>query len=358
MAVALDMAGCPNRCQHCWLGNPPNRRISEETLRRVVEQFRAWKRPGDKDPWIETLGVATWYREPDYAPNYRHLWELEQELSDAGEARRFELLSIWRLARDREYAPWARVIGTTACQITFFGLQENTDYFCRRRGAFRDNLLATERLLEVGIRPRWQLFLTERLVPELDALVDLIRTMDVDAFVHGISPDGEGFHLESLRPAADVLSKIPSYLAEKTLQHCGQATLEACLGQAEADWLPELRQEDVPLAVHPDILAFMITPQLDVYSNLGEPMPWWRLGNLEVDGLDAIMRRYEGDEAPGLQALFHVPVSELARAYGRPSSQLLYERDDLITLWLRMWAEERWHASHIPKEATDQRPEG
>jgi hypothetical protein len=78
-----------------------------------------------------------------------------------------------------------------------------------------------------------------------------------------------------------------------------------------------------------------------VYSNLGEPRPAWRLGNLEADGLDAIMERYERDEVLGLQALFHVPISELARAYGRPNSRLLYERDDLIVRWIHIYAEER-----------------
>ena len=222
------------------------------------------------------MTVATWYREPDFSPHYRRLWKLEQELSDEGEARRFELLSIWRLARDEGYAAWAREIETEACQITFFGLQENTDDFCRRRGAFGDSLVATERLLEVGIRPRWQLFLTARLVPELDAFVDLIHSIESDpkgvrrsvaskplgsiaAFVHGVSPEGEGFKLEYLRPAVDVLHKIPPYLVEKTLQHFGQESLGACLGKAEADWLPELLQEDAPLAAHPETLAFMVT---------------------------------------------------------------------------------------------------
>ena len=86
IAVALDMAGCPNRCRHCWLGNPRNQRVPEETLREIVRQFRTWKQPGAKTPFFERLSVATWYREPDFAPDYRRLWELEQELSDKGAA--------------------------------------------------------------------------------------------------------------------------------------------------------------------------------------------------------------------------------------------------------------------------------
>jgi len=360
IGVALDMAGCPNRCRHCWIGNPRNVRVPEETLREVVRAFREWKRPGTSKAFFERLIVATWYREPDFASgnggDYRHLWELEQELSDEGAAKRFELLSIWRLARDESYAPWAREIGTQACQLSFFGLEENTDWFCRRRGAFRDSLLATERLIQTGIRPRWQLFLTERLVPELEAFVALIEELDLERrvptlsperapfelFVHGVCPDGEGFEIEHLRPTANVLDVLPTYLAEKTLAYRDKTSLEGCLGRAEADWLPELYDLDAPLAEMPGTLAFMVTPELDVYSNLGEPSPAWRLGSLReraspAGGLDAILRRFERDEVPGLQAMFHVPISELARSYGRPESRLLYERDDLIIRWIKLW---------------------
>ena len=344
IAVALDMAGCPNRCRHCWLGNPRNQRVPEETLREIVRQFRTWKQPGAKTPFFERLSVATWYREPDFAPDYRRLWELEQELSDKGAAQRFELLSIWRLARDEGYAAWARHVGTKACQISFFGLEQSTDWFCQRRGAFRDSLLATERLIEAGIRPRWQLFLTERLVPELDAFVTLIDELDLErrvpefeVFVHGVCPDGAGFEIEHLRPTVEVLDAVPEYLARKTCAHRNKASLAECLGRAEADWLPELLPHDTPPASSPATLAFMVTPELDVYCNLGEPTPAWRLGNLRADGLDVIMRRFQRDEAPGLQAMFHVPVSELAAAYGRPDGRRLYDRDDLMVRWIKLW---------------------
>jgi hypothetical protein len=318
-----------------------------------VRQFRRWVRQGEREPFAEAIGVFTWYREPDFAPNYRQLWELEQDLSDTGQARRFELLSIWRLARDESYAPWARSIGTEACQISFFGLERNTDYFSRRRGAFRDSLLATERLIEAGIRPRWQLFLTERVIPELEAFVDLIGSLELErrvrqlgrefeVFVHGISPDGEAFQIEHLRPTVDILAALPRYLVDKTLQHRAKPTLAACLGKAERDWLPGLLQEDRPLAAYPDTLGFMVTPGGDVYSNLAEPMPWWKLGNMAADGMGSIMSCFERAGNPGLHANCHLSVSELARTYGREDSALLYDRDDLIARWLRLWAEARW----------------
>lgn len=349
----MDMAGCPNRCRHCWLGHPPNRRVSEDSFRWVVKQFRDWIRPGEKRPFAKPLTVMTWYREPDYALNYRELWELEKELSDKGTAKRFELLSIWRLARDKDYAQWARDIGTEICQISFFGLEETTDYFTGRRGSFRDSLLATERLLEVGIRPRWQLFLNKRLIPELEAFITLIQMMELEnraralgyefeVFLHPIAPDGEAFNIEHLRPTVDVLSSIPSYLAEKTKHYLDASTLEECLGKGEIDWIAELSEENEPFATFPPTLAFMVTPELDAYSNLGEPMPWWRLGNLRAEGIDKIMDRYENDKVPGLHVNFHISVSQLAQIYGRKNSQYIYTRDDLILRWLRMWGEDCW----------------
>lgn len=353
IAVIMDMAGCPNRCRHCWLGHPPNRRVSEDIFRWVVKQFREWIQPGQKRPFAKPLTAMTWYREPDYAPNYQELWELEKELSDQGAAKRFELLSIWRLARDIGYAKWARDIGTEICQISFFGLEESTDYFTGRRGSFKDSLLATERLLAVGIRPRWQLFLTQALMPELEAFVELIKAMELEkrvrelghefeVFLHPIAPDGEAFNIEHLRPTVDALSVVPGYLAEKTKDYWEASALEECLGKAEKDWIAELSKEDQPFATFPPTLAFMVTPELDVFSNLGEPMPWWKLGNLETDGIDKIIHAYENDAVPGLHVNFHIPVSQLAQTYGRKESQYLYPQDDLILRWLRMWGEDHW----------------
>lgn len=353
IAISMDMAGCPNRCRHCWLGHPPNRRASVDTFRWVVKQFRDWIRPGQKQPFIKALTAMTWYREPDYAPNYRELWELERELSDKGAAKRFELLSIWRLARDKSYAQWARDIGTEICQISFFGLEETTDYFTGRRGSFKDGLLATERLLEAGIRPRWQLFLNQRLIPELNAFVTLIQMMELEnrvrdlghefeIFLHPIAPDGEAFNIEYLRPTVNVLSSIPDYLKERTQEYLEESSLEKCLGKAEKEWLAELSEEHEPFAAIPPALAFMVTPDLDVYSNLGEPMPWWRLGNLKMEGVDKLISCFENDGVPGLLVNFKIPISQLARMYGRKESRYIYTRDDLILRWLRMWGEDCW----------------
>jgi hypothetical protein len=331
----------------------------------VVQQFKEWVYPGEQEPFFNPVNAMTWYREPDFAPNYRELYELEKELSGC-KATRFELLSIWRLARDESYAKWAYDVGVTdksigtsvdegtrSCQISFFGMEETTDYFTRRRGSFRDNLVATERLLEVGIKPRWQLFLTKLIIPELDDLLRLVDSMNLekrvrdidgefDIFIHTPGPDGEAWNIEHLRPDVDVVSQIPNYLVEKTKAHSGASSVEETFGYAENDLIEQLLNDSQPYAWQPEHLAFMVTSDLDVFSNIAELTPWWKLGNLKTDGIGEIMRRFENDDTPGMYAHFHIPISTLADAYGQRDSRKIYKISDLKVRLIRQWAQCQW----------------
>ena len=85
------------------------------------------------------------------------------------------LLSIWRLARDESYANRAKSVGPDTCQISFFGMRGTNDWFHRRKGAFDDALAAAHRLLDVGMKPRWQVFLTTKLLPELDEFLAIVE---------------------------------------------------------------------------------------------------------------------------------------------------------------------------------------
>lgn len=352
--LALDMAGCPNRCRHCWLGALSNRRKSENDLRSMVQAFREWMRPGEASPYFHKVEALTWFREPDYAtardsyPDYRRLYELERELNGCAPTR-FELLSIWRLAREETYASWAREVGTKACQITFFGLDETQDWFCRRRGAFRDALLATERLLAAGIPPRWQLFFTTRLLPDLDGLLSLVdrlrlreRTValggEFQLFMHAPGPEGEAWAIEHLRPKVEDLARVPESLVRQSEDYLGRT-----LGAAEEDLIAKMLADNTtcPSAYgYPERLGFYVTANDDVFSNIGELAPWWRLGNLRRDELGRIVANLEDNRVPGLWAMYHVPVAELAAKYGRRKSRLLYDPGDLRARWLSLWCQD------------------
>jgi len=339
----VDLAGCPNRCRHCWLGAQPNGQLTTDQMRAIAAEFKDWRDSSGRG--IRELAFFSWWREPDYCDDYRELWLLEQELSSPGCAQRFELLSTWRLARDPTYASWAATLPPKTCQISFFGMQANTDWGMRRRGAWHDQLLATERCLEVGIAPRWQLFVTKRCLDDLGAFAALVKRLELAErcraigqefvlFMGSITPESSAYALEPLRLEAADLARIPPELEAM----CREGLHP--LGQPEAVWLPELAADPHPPDIWPPKPALAVNAKLDVYPNVAEPAPWWRLGNLQHDGVAGVMQTYCEEMTEGMRILRELPVSALARRYGQPASTRLYTRSDLIARWLHQWGAE------------------
>ena len=346
IGIAVDMQGCPNRCRHCYLGKRSAGRLGQADLRWVVEQFRCFRRPvGAASPWTE-LRVSSWLYEPDYAPDYRRLYMLENELSGLPSLRpQYELLSAWRAARDEEYARWLYDIGVRAGQLTFFGMEEATDWGWRRKGAFSDLMITTERLLAAGIRPRWQLIFTTRILPDLKELISLAEELRLKErcealggefrfFMHCPAPCGEGWYLEELRPTLDDLQQVPEWLRDSHELH------------SEAELLSEISDDPRPVKssladLEGPHLFLLVAPNYDVYSNAGSELTQpWRLGNLRRDGVMPILDTLECCRTPGLKALFTVPVAELAKRFGRPGNRQIYHPEDLKDRWTRLWAME------------------
>ena len=355
IGVALDMHGCPNRCRHCYLGFGSNRKLSNDDLRCVASQFRHYL--GTADISVESLSVSSYFREPDFSDEYRRLYELEEELSD-GKPERHELLSVWRLARDKEYASWAKSVGPQTCQISFFGTEETNDWFHQRKGAFRDALTATERLLDVGMKPRWQIFLTKKLLPEIDGLLRLIdrlrlreRVQDLGSefqlFMHAPGPDHEGRKIEYLRPTVEEVTSLPEDILRPSRKHLGRDTLWQTEGELYASILKGkgIPAKDERVLAEPSSFWFFVTNNWDVFCNVGTLEGWWRLGNLKTDSVETIMRRFEQDEILGLEILLNYPRNKLAREYGDPHGLKIYSgKDDLLSLYLAKHCEERWKA--------------
>lgn len=330
LGVMVDMAGCPNRCRHCWLGNKRNGHMSVDEFRSIATQFKGWR--DENGHGISELGFFSWWREPDFSDDYRELWRLEQELSSLGRAERFELLSTWRLARDESYAKWAATLKPKVCQITFFGMEKSTDWGMRRKGAFRDQLKATERCITVGITPRWQLFLTKQCLSEPDEFMKLITEYNISSFfIGGISPEGCGYEIESERLEKVDLRYIPDEMT--ALSRDGISML----GRPECNLLGELLLDNTPPNVSANFPCVSVDADYNVYPNIAESAEWWRLGNLKTDGVDAILKAYRDGTTPGMAANKTIPVSELARQCGNPGSTRLYTRDDLVCRFLHQW---------------------
>ena len=351
IGVALDMHGCPNRCRHCFLRGCENGRMGEADLRWAVEQFRTCVKAGEDRPAFGKLSVSSWTREPDYATDYERLHELEAELSDDG-ASRYELLSIWRLAREDRYAEWAKRVGPDTCQITFFGMKETQDWFVRREGAFRDSVRATERLLEVGMKPRWQFFMTKRIVPDLDGLmrlVDRLRLRERVAalgtefvmFIHAPELVGEGRHIAPLSAALEDTRRVPRELVASTQKHFGrekiwttEAETVARIAGAGEDCGPPWPYPPQPK------LWFLVMPSWDVFTNMATTDPGWKLGNMKQEPLSEIVARFEHDRIPALQMNTPDTLRMLAKKHGDPNSDTVV--NDIERYWFERYCEETY----------------
>jgi hypothetical protein len=351
LGIAVDLKGCPNRCRHCYLGSPAKGTLSSDDFRWAVGQFREFVSSGENTTQIRRLAVASWCYEPDYAENYRDLYEIEKELGDTGPYR-YELLSVWRLARDASYAGWAKEIGPDTCQISFFGMEETTDWFYRRKGAFRDALTATERLLEVGMKPRWQLFLTTRVIREMADFLKMVERLRLrervaalggrfDLFLHTPGPDGCAVGIETIRPTLRELKALPAEIVETARAYFGEQELR---WRMESELLSEIARDGdgFPYAYsNPERLWMVIKSNWDVFTNVAACDEWWKIGNLRADSVATIVERFTGNDCPGLHTIYSVPPGELAERYGNPEGERIYSsKDDLLSLYVGRYCRE------------------
>jgi hypothetical protein len=221
-------------------------------------------------------------------------------------------------------------------------MEDNTDWGIRRKGAFRDSLLATERLIDAGISPRWQLFITKRCLRELDDFLRLIDTLDLhkrceaiggkfEVFINGISPEGNGYALADSFIDEDDLPLIPRGLISIS-RDCTSR-----LGQPEYVLYESMLRDDSPPNLSADVPCVSVNADFDVYPNIAEPAAWWRLGNLKIDGVEAILKAYRNETTPGMTMNRELPIAELARRYGRRHSKTLYDTGDLIRRFMHQW---------------------
>jgi len=315
--LCLDMHGCPNRCMHCWLGHGRNGKMSEDDLRFMAEAFR---------PFAQALKVDSWYREPDYSDNYRQLWALENTLSTKQAKTHYELMSVWRAARDPDYVPWLASLGLKICQLTLFGGEALTDKYTGRCGAYQDILRSIELLLANGIAPRLQAFVNQETIDEMPHIDELISFYGIKhAFAHQGSCVTA---LYDIWPMLETIKCMPPLLTKLSLKHWNANSLQDIFGEPEAVLYEKLAQSEDTKSFVTKEPVFFIDRNWDVYPNISAPVPFWCLGNLKRDGAEVVLENYRNETSPAQFVRRNVPLGEMVRTCGDPAGQGLFSQGD------------------------------
>lgn len=338
--ACLDMAGCPNRCKHCWLGSTPNGNMPLSELAFVAEQFR---------PFTEYLEVFDWYREPDYKDDYQERWKLCEKLSDGKMApTHFELISVWRMVRDKEYVNWLSSLGLKTAQLTIFGGEETTDFYTGRKGAYREILQAIEILIRNRISPRIQTFVNKNNMEELPQIEKLIQDLDLENrcksfdstfsfFLHAGACDGENEKFYDVRVTPEDLQKIPCLLKKYTLKHFGKDRIEEVFGKTEKSLYEERIKDSSVASYANDSPVFYIDQNFDVYPNITTPAYFWRLGNLKTDGAQTVLKNYFENRSIAQHIRMTVPICDIVKSQGDSTSERLFGKDDYVTFLLNKY---------------------
>lgn len=326
--LVVDMKGCPNHCRHCWLGDLPNRTLTDSDAEWIASLFR---------PYFKDLTFYSWLREPDFCSDYKKRWEKDCELSTK-KPERFELASFYRLANDPEYVAFLKETGVKKVQLTFFGGNEITDKYVGRKGAFKDLMVSTQILLNYGIAPRWQFFINMENKDEILAQLEIGKALGIkEIFVHEGSCDGNNAKLYSIRIEKDAIPEglIPYYLDFDSVRT--EAECCALLKESKDCYLPHNKGD----------ITLNVTSDFNVYFNFTNPSPAWCLGNLKKDPIDHIVRRAVEESVPALLLTKAMPLGRLVAKYGNPTSKKVFSLEDYKMYLLNHYLDESYN---IPKE--------
>lgn len=333
LILVVDMYGCPNRCKHCWIGHMPNKQMDGDADVWIVDYFK---------PFFNKITYYSWLREPDFCDDYKERWNKDNEISVNSKPERFELASFWRLVRDPDYVLFLKEAGVKRVQLTYFGMEEMTDRYVGRKGAFQELLKATDILIANQIAPRWQAFINEENKDQIIQLADLVNILQLrercasfgesfQFFVHSGSCDGENRKLYNIRIEKD---HIPEKIKPYYLNYDEAVTEEKCC---------ELLKEDTSHVRYHNNgqIVLYVSNTFDVYFNFTHMTEAWKIGNLKHTKPEEMVRKIREEDTDALNAARSITMKELVERYGNRHSKRTFFIDDYKSYLLNCYLEKR-----------------
>ena len=317
LIILADMYGCPNRCKHCWIGHMPNKKMSDNSDEIIVNYFK---------PHFDSITFYSWLREPDFCNDYEQRWNKDNQISVNAKPQHFELASFWRLVRDKNYVHFLKNVGVKKVQLTFFGMEEMTDWYIGRKGAFNELLQATEILLNNKIAPRWQVFINANNSASIINLLAKSKELKLSEhcksfdqefyfFIHSGSCDGENRKLYSIRiNKEDIPSELIPYYNNFS-ETKTESQLYELLKNDESNFSYNIENE----------ITLNVSNNFDVYFNFTHIHPKWKIGNILTDNSKILVQKIIDEDIPALNLAKKISVKDLTIQFGNPHSHKIFD---------------------------------
>lgn len=245
------------------------------------------------------------------------------------------------MARDPDYVLFLKEVGVKRVQLTYFGMEEMTDKYVGRKGAFQELLKATDILIANQIAPRWQAFINEENKNQIRGLVDLANTLQLEErcasfgesfefFVHCGSCDGENRKLYNIRIEKD---HIPEKIRPYYLNYDKAVTEQECC---------ELLKEDTSHIIYhnKEQIVLYVSNTFDVYFNFTHMTEAWKVGNLKNTKPEEMIRKIIEEDTDALNAAKTITIKTLVERYGKMHSKRTFFIEDYKSYLLNCFLEE------------------
>ncbi len=329
--LCVDMYGCPNRCKHCWIGHLKNTTMDYSADEYIVDYFK---------PYFDEIAFYSWFREPDFVNEYEARWEKDNQLSVNTAPQRFELASFYRLCRDKKYVNFLKRVGTEKVQLTLFGMEELTDKYVGRKGAFKEIITAASILMDNGIAVRYQVFINKENKDDILSLLKYLQQLHKDKgyeakgmpfefFVHEGTCDGENKKLYDIRIEKQ---DIPQELIKYYLAYYELYSEQECC---------EILKDDLSNYVYhnEDEMTLYITANYDVYYNFENISENWKVGNIKEEASENLVAKLINEDTFALNEARKITLSKLVELYGNFKSQRVFSLNDYKAYLLNSYIE-------------------
>jgi MoaA/NifB/PqqE/SkfB family radical SAM enzyme len=338
--VDFVAVACNNKCRHCYSKIPnPIRRLSyRESVILLEEINKSTLSEFVMCPWClmhDPLLIKDWDSLVIYIKEHWTKCKKGDSL----------VSNLSAITQDSKVMDKLHKVGIKELQFSFYGIGETHDWFAGRKGAYRDIEKALPILQNAGIKLRPVIWLHRKIGSDLPLLMDKFNHFGLDLDrgklpAHIIDPVGHQLSHPEDRPTREGLiahaDLLPTniFLWEEGIvckNVLNGLTMDgknkAC--KTAGSSFDKNRTEDAQINL---MCSYTILPDGEAYPFWEPAAPLFRLGNVFVDGMDEIHRRYYNGDYEGKRLLENLDSLDLISKYGNVISTKLYSDPESL-MW-------------------------